>query len=312
MRTNPKIVALAGGVGAARLLQGLVRIIDPSCLSIIGNTGDDETFFGLHVSPDLDTLMYTLAGVVDEEKGWGRKGDTFRCLEALGRYCPETWFRLGDLDLATHLFRTEKLREGWTLSQVTQALAQAWGLKVHLLPMSNDPVRTLVYTDAGPLPFQEYLVKQHAQGQVREVRFQGIEEARPAPGVLEALKAADLILLPPSNPIVSMGPILALPGIRALLREAAVPIVGVSPLIESRPVKGPADRMLSGLGLEVSAVGVAGLYQDFLDTFVIDPKDAHLQPRLEKMGLRVLVTDTVMQDLKKSIALAETILRDLL
>jgi LPPG:FO 2-phospho-L-lactate transferase len=306
---HPQIAVLAGGVGAARLLRGLIRVVDPVSLSVIVNTGDDEEFFGLHVSPDLDTIMYTLAGAVDQEKGWGREEDTFACLEALGRYYPETWFRLGDKDLATHLFRTEQLHQGKPLSEVTRALARAWGITAALRPMTDEPVRTVVYTEDGPIPFQEYFVKRRAQGAIQRVAFRGIEEARPAPGVCEAILAADLILLPPSNPIVSIGPILALPGMRDTLRNASAPIVGVSPIVAGRPIKGPADRMLAGLGIEVSPVGVASLYQDFLDVFVIDEQDAGIRTRLEKMEIKVAVTDTVMSDIEKSIALAKTVLR---
>jgi LPPG:FO 2-phospho-L-lactate transferase len=284
-------------------------VVDPASLSVIVNTGDDEGFFGLQVSPDLDTIMYTLAGAVDQEKGWGRKEDSFACLEALGRYYPETWFRLGDKDLATHLFRTEQLHQGKPLSQVTQALARAWGITATLLPMTDEPVRTVVHTEDGPTPFQEYLIKQQTQRAVRQVAFRGIEEARPAPGVCEAILAADLILLPPSNPIVSIGPILALPGMRDTLRSASAPVVGVSPIVAGRPVKGPADHMLSGLGIEVSPAGVAGIYQDFLDVFVIDQQDVSMRTRLEKMGIKVVVTDTIMSDLAKSIAVAKTVLR---
>lgn len=309
MGARSQIAVLAGGVGAARFLRGLIRVVDPPSLSVIVNTGDDEEFFGLHVSPDLDTIMYTLAGAVDQEKGWGRGEDTFACLEALGRYYPETWFRLGDKDLATHLFRTEQLYQGKPLSEVTRALARAWGITATLLPMTDEPVRTVVYTEDGPTPFQEYFVKQRAQGAVRRVAFRGIEEARPAPGVCEAILAADLILLPPSNPIVSIGPILALPGVRDTLRNVSAPVVGVSPIVAGRPVKGPADRMLTGLGIEVSPAGVAGLYQDFLDVFVIDEQDASIRTQLEKMGIKVVVTDTIMSDLGKSIALAKTVLR---
>ena len=307
MKAGQKIAVLAGGVGAARLVRGLARTVEPASLSIIVNTGDDETFFGLHVSPDLDTLMYTLAGEVDEERGWGRSRDTFGCLEALARYYPETWFRLGDRDLATHIFRTEQLQRGRTLSQVTRDLSEAWGLAARLLPMSDDPVRTILQTDQGPLPFQEYLVRLHAQAEVKAVLYSGSERARIGPPVRDAIRGADLVVLPPSNPIVSIGPILSLPGMRELVKGCPAPVVGVSPIVGGRAVKGPADRMLAGLGVEVSPVGVAQLYRDFLDAFVIDERDAAERPRLEEMGLRVLVTDTLMRDLARSKAVAETV-----
>ena len=302
-----QVTALAGGVGAARFLRGLVRVIDPGRLCVIVNTGDDEEFFGLHVSPDLDTVTYTLAGAVDQGKGWGLPNETFHCLGALGRYYADTWFGLGDADLATHLFRTQQLRQGQRLSQVTAAIARAWGVQAVLLPMSNDPVRTVVHTEAGALPFQEYFVKRRGEGRVTEVELRGIAAAAPAPGVCEAIRTAQLVILPPSNPIVSIGPILALPGVREALRETAAPVVAVSPLVAGKPVKGPADRLLSGLGIEVSVTGVASLYQDFLDTFVIDTQDASQRARLEQLRLTVIVSDTIMTDMEKSVALARTI-----
>lgn len=302
------VTALAGGVGAARFLRGLVRVIDPASLRVIVNTGDDEEFFGLHVSPDLDTVTYTLAGAVDHGKGWGLPEETFRCLTALQRYYSSaTWFGLGDGDLATHLFRTNLLHQGKTLSEVTAAITQAWGVQSTLLPMSDEPVRTVVHTEFGALPFQEYFVKGRGEGQVTRVELHGIESAQPAPGVREAIWSAELIILPPSNPIVSIGPILALPGVRDALRETSAPIVAISPLVAGKPIKGPADRLLRGLGVEVSAVGVAGLYKDFLDAFVIDEQDAHQRTRLEQQGLTVLTTDTIMGTIDKSTALARTV-----
>jgi len=305
---NLKITALAGGVGASRFLRGLARVIDPAHLCVIVNTGDDEEFFGLHVSPDLDTVTYTLAEAIDPKKGWGLADETFRCLTALGRYYPDTWFGLGDSDLATHLFRTRQLRQGKSLSEVTAAIARAWHVSTTLLPMSNDPVRTVVHTEAGALPFQEYFVKGRSEGQVQKVEWRGITTATPAPGVCEAIQAAHLIILPPSNPIVSIGPILALPGVREALHATTAPVVAVSPLVGGKPVKGPADRLLSGLGIEVSVHGVASLYQDFLDTFVIDTQDASQREGLERLGLSVIVTDTVMSDVDKSVALAQTVI----
>ena len=301
------VTALAGGVGAARFLRGLVRVIDPARLTVIVNTGDDEEFFGLSVSPDLDTITYTLAGAVDASKGWGLPDETFRCLNALGRYYPENWFGLGDTDLATHLFRTQQLRQGKSLSEVTAAIACSWNIHSTILPMSNDPVRTIVHTEAGALPFQEYFVKRRSEGTVSNVELRGINNATPAPGVCDAIHSAHLVIFPPSNPIVSIGPILALPGVRSALREARAPIVAMSPLVAGKPIKGPADRLLSGLGIDVSAVGVAGLYRDFLDTFVIDAQDLQQKSRLEELGLSVIVTDTIMSDMEKSIALAQIV-----
>ena len=317
MLTPFRITALAGGVGAARFLRGVVRVVPPADLTVIVNTGDDEEFFGLSVSPDLDTVTYTLAGSVDAEKGWGLPDETQRCLDALERYFPETWFGLGDADLATHLFRTERLRRGEPLSRVTAEIARRWNVAARVLPMSDDHVRTVVTTEAGVLPFQEYFVKRRAEGRVSAVTFRHIETARPAPGVCEAIVAADLIVLPPSNPIVSIGPILALPGVRETLRRAAAPVAAVSPLIAGKPVKGPADRMLAGLGIEVSAAGIANLYDDFVDTFVLDRRDvesesagaAAVRKRIEALRMDVLVTETLMRDMDTSIALARTVVR---
>lgn len=317
MPTPFRIIALAGGVGAARFLRGVVRVVPPADLTVIVNTGDDEEFFGLSVSPDLDTVTYTLAGAVNAEKGWGLPDETHRCLDALERYFPETWFGLGDADLATHLFRTERLRRGEPLSRVTAEIARRWNVTARVLPMSDDRVRTVVTTEDGVLPFQEYFVKRRAEGRVSAVTFRHVEAARPAPGVCEAIAAADLIVLPPSNPIVSIGPILALPGIRETLRRAAAPVAAVSPLIAGKPVKGPADRMLAGLGIEVSAAGIADSYDDFVDTFVLDRRDvegesagaAAMCKRIEAMGMDVLVTETLMRDMDTSVALARTVIR---
>ena len=310
--TSLRITALAGGVGAARFLRGVVRVVPETSLSVIVNTGDDEEFFGLSVSPDLDTVTYTLANAVDSEKGWGLPQETHRCLEALGRYYADTWFGLGDSDLATHLFRTQALGQGQTLSQVTAAIARKWGIEASVLPMSNERVRTVVHTEAGALPFQEYFVKQRSEGHVSKVEFRGLETAQAAPGVVEAIHGADLVILPPSNPIVSIGPILSLPGVREALRGTTAAVVAISPLVAGKPIKGPADRMLEGLGIEVSSVGVAELYQDFVDTFVLDQQDVEHDPaprgRLEKIGMAVIVTDTVMSDMDKSIALARTVI----
>jgi LPPG:FO 2-phospho-L-lactate transferase len=303
---------LAGGVGAARFLRGLHSLLEPSQITVVVNTGDDETFFGLHVSPDVDTVIYTLAGRVDRARGWGLDGDTFRCLAALGRYYEQTWFGLGDADLATHVFRSDALRRGQTLSRVTAHVARRHGLRARLLPMSDDPVRTVVeVAGRGPLPFQEYLVKGRGRGRVRAVRFAGIAAARPAPGVIEALRRADVIVLPPSNPIVSIQPILALRGVRSALRRSRARVVAVSPLVRGLPLKGPLHRMLKGLGHEVSAVGVAELYRDFLDLFVLDRRDAGLAPRVEALGIATLVTDTIMRTPARSRALSAAILRHL-
>ena len=282
-------------MGGARFLRGLSRHTDPTDVTVIGNTGDDEEFFGLHVSPDLDTILYTLAERADPTHGWGLAGDTFTTLDALHALREPTWFRLGDRDLATHLVRTERLRAGWSLSRVTRHLARAYGVRTTLLPMSDDVVRTFVHTDAGRLAFQTYLVRRGARGRVRRIELAGARAARPAPGSLRALRGSDAIVIPPSNPLVSVGPILALRGVRAALRRRRERVVAVTPLVAGRPVKGPLHRMLRGLGHEVSPRGVARLYADVAGTFVLDVRDRHWRAAIEALGMRVVVTDTVMR-----------------
>ncbi len=303
------ITVLAGGVGAARFLRGLLDAVDPASVTVIGNTGDDDEFLGLHVSPDLDTVVYTLADVVDPEQGWGIAGDTYVCLEHAERLGEETWFRLGDADIATHLKRTRLLRQGCTLSQATEAIARAFGLRCRLLPMSDDPVRTIVTTDAGELSFQEYFVRRRWQDEVRALRFDCVDAARPASGVLEALAEAEVVIVAPSNPLVSIGPILAVPGVREALRDTPPPVVAVSPIVGGRALKGPADRMLASLGHEASAVGVARLYADFLDVLVLDAEDAALAPAVESLGVRPVVAETIMRDAESRRALAQASLQ---
>jgi len=303
-----RITALAGGVGAAKLLRGLVHVVPPEDLTVIVNTGDDVELHGLHVSPDLDIIMYTLASLIDEVKGWGIANDTFNCLEMLGRLKRETWFKLGDKDLAIHIVRTQLLRSGLKLSQVTAELCRMLGVKARLIPMTDDDVQTMVQTKHGILPFQEYFVKRGAKDEVLGVTFKGIEGAKPAPGVLEAISQADRIVLCPSNPIVSIGPILSIPGVRSRLREAEAYVVGVSPIVGGKTIKGPADRMMAGLGFEASAYGVAKLYSDFLDHLIIDKVDEALKERIEELGIAVTVTNTVMRSLQDSIELARKVL----
>jgi LPPG:FO 2-phospho-L-lactate transferase len=303
---------LAGGVGAARFLRGLYPLLDAAQLTIIVNTADDETFFGLHVSPDLDTVTYTLAGRVDPRVGWGIARDSFACLDALQRYYGPAWFQLGDTDLATHIYRTDHLRRGRSLAWVTASIAARHDLRARILPMSNDRVRTHVQVaGAGLLPFQEYLVRRRGRGRVQRIRFAGIEHARPAPGVLAALRAADAIILPPSNPFVSIAPILALPGVRPALQRARARIAAVTPLVRGLPIKGPLDHMLRGLGHEVSAAGVAALYRDFVQAFVLDRRDAVLAPRIAAFGMRPVIADTIMRNPARSRRLAATVLQAL-
>ena len=298
-------------MGGARFLSGLIRRTDPRRLTVIGNTGDDEEFFGLHVAPDLDTVVYTLAGVAPRRRGWGLAGDGFTCLAALGRIGFPTWFRLGDRDLATHLARTAWLRAGWPLSRVTAALARAHGVAARILPMTDDRVRTFVHTGAGRLAFQDYLVRRRARGRVRRIELAGARRGRPAPGVLAALRRADAIVIAPSNPLVSVGPILAVPGVRRALARRRGRAAALSPLVGGRPVKGPLHRMLRGLGREVSPRGVARSYLGLVDVFVLDRADAAWAPRVEALGMRTLVTDTLMTSPARAARLAREVLRAL-
>ena len=302
------IAVLAGGVGAARFLQGLVQVVPQQRLTAIVNTGDDRDFYGLHVSPDLDIVMYTLAGVVDEAHGWGMRNDTYATMQQLTRYGNEDWFLLGDRDLATHIHRTNLLRQGKTLSEVTEELRRQFGLDLRILPMSDQPVATHIHTPAGLLHFQEYMVKRHCTDEVQDVVFIGASEARPAPGVLDAIKDAEAILIAPSNPIVSIGSILAIPGIHDMLHEASGMVVAVSPIVGGAPIKGPADKLMRGLGMDVSAVGVARCYRDFLDVMVIDEQDAHLASAIEDLGIPTVVTKTIMRDDAAKAALARGVL----
>lgn len=272
---RPKVTLLAGGVGAARLLRGLVSLVDPDQLTIVVNTGDDEEFYGLHVSPDLDTIVYTLAGLAPRGRGWGIRGDSYRTLGALERLYGRAWFALGDRDLATHIFRTERLRAGATLSRCTAEICRAFGVCVPVVPATDDRVRTTILTDQGPMAFQAYLVEARARPTVREIRYDGAEAARPAPGVLEALAAADLILIAPSNPFVSIGPMLAVGALRRALEEARARTVAVSPLIAGRAVKGPLAGMLASLGYAVGSGAIAEIYRGLASRLVVAPGDAH-------------------------------------
>jgi len=303
------ITVLAGGVGAARFLQGLVKVVPEKDLSVVVNTGDDIELYDLHISPDLDIIMYTLAGVVDEEKGWGIRGDTFRCLDMLKRYGHEPWFSLGDKDFATHIYRTQLLRRGLFLSEVTKRLCEKLGLKLRILPMTDDRFETKIVTAAGTIHFQEYFVKKRAQDEVIGVTFEGVEKARPAPGVIDLISSSDAVIICPSNPIVSIGTILSVKGIRSALEETEAKVAAISPIVGGSPIKGPADRLMRGLGLEVSAYAVAGLYRTFLDTFVIDQADRAEKERIEGLGLNVVATNTIMRDQKDKVQLARVTLR---
>ena len=312
------IVALAGGVGAARLLRGVVSVIDPADVTAVVNTGDDTVMHGLHVSPDLDTVTYTLAGVINPETGWGLEGETWSAMAELRAYSDGrlSWFNLGDRDLGTHLFRTSRLLEGATLTEVTHEITRRWGVGVTLLPMTDDTVETRVVLadDAVPggrgaeIGFQEYFVGHHHDVAVADVRFEGVEDAEPAPGVLDAIDAATQIVICPSNPIVSIGPVLACGGIGAAVAARRERVVAVSPIIAGRALKGPADRMLSELGHDSSVVGVARLWSRYAAALVIDEADAARAPEIEAAGMRAMVAPTVMSGPREAAALARVVL----
>ncbi len=290
-----EIVALAGGVGASKLLLGLSRVMDPRALTVIVNTGDDLVMHGLAISPDLDIVTYTLACAVNPKTGWGLRGDTFQALEIFQKYGGEGWFHLGDRDLATHIHRTALLRSGATLTEVTEAIRRAWGVHARILPMSDQAVPTMIRTEIGVIHFQEYLVKHRAELTVKEIIFDGVEAARPAPGVLEAIAAAEGIVLCPSNPLISIGPILAVPGVREALRQHRERVVAVCPIVGGKSLKGPSDKMMKQLGLEVSALGVAKLYADIAGTMIIDSEDTLQKHAIEALGMRVEVRATTMR-----------------
>ncbi len=299
-----RVTVLAGGVGGARFLQGLIEVVDPAAVTIVGNVGDDLEPYGLHVSPDLDTVLYTLTGRIDAEKGWGVRGDTPRALEQARALGAEAWFWLGDLDLGLHMARTEMLRAGLPLSAATARLAAAMGLEATLLPSTDDRLRTMITTPAGEVDFQTYYVRRRHADPVLGIRFDGAETARPAPGVLAAIAAADVVVIAPSNPFISIDPILAVPGIRAAVEARRDRVVAVSPIVAGRALRGPAAAMLQTLGHETSAVGVAGLYRSLAGALVIDREDAAAADRVEALGLRPRVTGTIMADAGAKRALA--------
>jgi LPPG:FO 2-phospho-L-lactate transferase len=305
---SPAVLALAGGVGGAKLALGLARCLPSGDLVICVNTGDDETFHGLHVSPDLDTMMYTLSGLSNQETGWGVAGDTFTALEMLGKFGVDTWFNLGDRDFATHIRRSQLLTEGKTLSEVTSELNQSLGVFHSVVPMSNDPVKTVLSTDEGELPMQRYFVGRRAEPKVFEVRYVGVENATAAPGLLDSLAKCGMLVLCPSNPYLSLGPILALPGVRRLMRDFSGKKVCVSPIVGRDAVNGPAGKIMAELGKQVSCVEVAREYRDICDVFVMDNEDQDLASEIEEMGLTPLVTSTIMETEEDKIALAREIL----
>jgi len=302
------ITTLAGGVGAARFLTGLVQVAAPAEITAVVNVGDDLVLHGLHISPDIDTVTYTLAGAVNPETGWGLVGETWQAMDGVARYGGATWFRLGDRDLATHLYRTGRLAEGADLATVTAEITAAWGVGVRIVPMSNDPVRTIVTVAEGDISFQEYFVARRHSVEVSAVRFDGSDRATPAPGVLDAILGAEVVVVAPSNPIVSIAPILAVPGVRAAVVARRDRTVAVSPIIAGAALKGPADRLLRELGHESSVVGVARLYAEFASVLVIDEADADRAGDVEAAGVRCVVAPTIMRTPDAAAALARTAL----
>ena len=299
------ITVLAGGVGAARFLEGLYIVHPPEEITVISNVGDDLEIYGVHVSPDIDIVMYTVAGLIDP-RGWGVVNDTFHFVDSLERFGVEVWFRLGDRDLATSVFRTRRLAEGAALSAVTDEIRRALGLRFRLIPVTDQPLRTKVSTTAGKLDFQDYFVRRRQADEVLKVTFEGTGKSKAAPGVLKAIANADAVVLAPSNPVVSIGPILAVKGVREALSETRARVAAISPIIQGGAIKGPADRMLRSLGMESSALQVAKMYQDFLDLFVLDVADATLADQVAELDIEPLVTETVMRDIqaKRNLAAA--------
>jgi LPPG:FO 2-phospho-L-lactate transferase len=304
-----KVCALAGGVGGAKLASGLQDVLPPGELSMVVNTADDFDLWGLHICPDLDTVMYTLAGISNPETGWGIVNESFETLNMLESYGEETWFKLGDRDLATHILRTSRMISGETLTEVSAGLSIALGVESAVLPMSDDPVLTILETPEGRLEFQEYFVRRGQRDKVLGIELRGIEEAGPTESVLAAISGADVIVFCPSNPVVSVGPILALPGMTEALATSSAPKVAVSPIVGGRALKGPADRMLASLGHEVSATGVARMYAGLVDGMVVDRADQSERAGIEVLGMRVLVTESVMHDAEDRARLASETLK---
>lgn len=307
--TQPSVTVICGGVGAARFLRGLVDVVAPTDVTAVINVGDDTVMHGLLVSPDIDTVIYTLAGAIDPVRGWGLVDETWQAMEQLGRLGNPNWFSLGDRDLATHIVRSERLDAGETLTEVTAHLARSWDVDVNVVPVTDDPVRTRVTVDGDEIGFQEYFVGRQHSVPISSVRFDGIESAVAQPQALAAIADAETVVIAPSNPVVSIGPVLAVPGVRAALASRRDRTVAVSPIVDGTALKGPADRMLGELGHESSVVGVARLYADVAATLVIDNADADLADAVEAEGMRCVVTDTIMADAIRSAALATTTLQ---
>ena len=305
------ITALGGGVGAAKFLEGLSSVIENETLNVIVNTGDDISLNGLYISPDVDTIIYRLSGVIDKKKGWGLEDDTFISLNSLEKFDLDTWFNIGDKDIATHIYRTYLRGKGLTATEIASKIAEAFELpdNVNIMPMTDQDVETWIQTNEGEMHFQEYLVKRKMKPEVCRVTIRNIDHASPAPGVVDSIEKARAVIICPSNPIISIGPILQVKGVREALKTTRAEIIAISPLVGGVPLKGPADRLMKGLGLEVSSAQVARLYSDFLDTMVIDVEDAHENQKIIDTGLKTLVVDTVMSDKEKSANLASSVLK---
>jgi LPPG:FO 2-phospho-L-lactate transferase len=306
-----KIAALAGGIGASKFLLGLSSVLPPEEITIIANTGDDIELLGLRISPDIDTITYTLAGVINEATGWGLTGDTFECINWLSRYGEARWFNLGDRDLATHIYRTHQLRQGRSLTEVTDHIRRSLGVRSVILPMTDAYMPTRVVTDEGEMHFQEYFVRRRCEPRVNQIRFDGVESAQPAQGVMNAILDADAVIICPSNPFISIGPILAVPGLLDALKKTRAEVIAITPIIGGRALKGPAADMLRDLGHEVSARGVALVYKDFVDVFVLDELDATIEPDIKELGMRVVTTNTVMNALEDKQQLARRVLESM-
>jgi len=302
-------VVLAGGVGAAKLIEGLAQVIKPELLKIIVNTGDDIELFGLKICPDLDIITYTLANLVDKQKGWGFVDESFNCLSILKKYYDTGWFNMGDKDLATQIYRTDLFKRGFKKSEITNLICQKLGVKSHVIPMSNEIVETFITTPLGSMHFEEYFIKHQCKPEILNIEFKGIENAMPVKDVLRYIKKAKKVIICPSNPIVSIGTILQVKGIKEVLSKAKDKVFAISPIIEGATIKGPADKMMKFNGLEVSCIGIAIFYKEFLGTFIIDIKDCELKTKIEELGIKTFCYDTLMINSKKKIDLANYVVK---
>ena len=297
-------LVLAGGVGAAKFIEGLANVIDPALLKIVINTGDDIELYGLQICPDIDIITYTLAGIVDNEKGWGFQDETFNCLKSLEQFYDFKWFNLGDRDLATHIYRTDLFKKGFNKAEITMKIAKKMGIKSHLIPMTNESVQTIITTDSEEMHFEEFFIRYKSRPRILDIKFQGIDKAKPVKDVLDYIEHAERVIICPSNPVVSIGTILTIPGIRKTLKAIKQKVIAISPIIEGATVKGPADKMMKYLGLEVSCVGVAQYYRDLISHFIIDNKDCALRSIVKEMNINTYCFDTLMVSKEKKKELA--------